>query len=70
MDAVGLEFLGENFIRNQFKGTPASILFGLNLLIELPWFGYREQDDVMEIVDSFLIKLKVISNWVALFGFG
>ena len=70
MDAVGLELLSENFIRNQFKGRPASILFEPNLLIELPWFGYREQDDVMEIVDSFLIKLKVISNWVALFGFG
>jgi len=32
VDAVELELLGENFIRNQFKGTPASILFESNLL--------------------------------------
>lgn len=54
MDAIGKDGVGRTFINNRLPGTPTWIIFDAEYRLQDGWFGHREEQEVIRVIEELL----------------
>lgn len=54
MDAIGADGIGQTFALNRFRGTPTWVMFDSTYHIKKTWFGHKEKQEFLRLIDEML----------------